>query len=157
MKTLGLDIGTTSISSVIFREKTGVLEAKTIANGTFLPSESWERLQNPAAIWQKAFRVVSELLQRHPDVRAIGVTGQMHSFMNGMAQELYGMYRSFLDAGGTAPKKIIGSGNGLRKNVHLCRAFEAVFGCPLILSSCEEEAAAGAAMYAARHEKSRRS
>lgn len=438
MKTLGLDIGTTSISSVIFREKTGVLEAKTIANGTFLSSESWERLQNPAAIWQKAFRVVSELLQRHPDVRAIGVTGQMHgilylnadgeaasplytwqdgrgdlpfdetnswaehlsaitahplstgygmvthfynlrhrlvpedavclctigdyiamklagltrprieptngaslglfdlgkrrfdaeallraemdeaflpeiantpllgtgalgipvyaaigdnqaaflgavgdlqdallvnvgtgsqvavysskflrvpgletrpfpdggwllvgaslcggrsyalletffrqtvkmvtgseqsayvamdralresgnvenapctttafqgtrqdaslrgsisgigidnftpvhlmhSFMNGMAQELYGMYRSFLDAGGTAPKKIIGSGNGLRKNVHLCRAFEAVFGCPLILSSCEEEAAAGAAMYAARHEKTRRS
>lgn len=75
MKTLGLDIGTTSISSVIFREKTGVLEAKTIANGTFLSSESWERLQNPAAIWQKAFRVVSELLQRHPDVRAIGVTG----------------------------------------------------------------------------------
>lgn len=40
MKTLGLDIGTTSISSVIFREKTGVLEAKTIANGTFLSSES---------------------------------------------------------------------------------------------------------------------
>lgn len=81
MKTLGLDIGTTSISSVIFREKTGVLEAKTIANGTFLSSESWERLQNPAAIWQKAFRVVSELLQRHPDVRAIGVTGQMHGIL----------------------------------------------------------------------------
>ena len=81
MKTLGLDIGTTSISSVIFQEKTGVLEAKTIANGTFLSSESWERLQNPAAIWQKAFRVVSELLQRHPDVRAIGVTGQMHGIL----------------------------------------------------------------------------
>ncbi|MGM9588299.1 MAG: sedoheptulokinase [Candidatus Limivicinus sp.] len=438
MKTLGLDIGTTSISAVIFQEKTGVLEAKTIANGTFLPSKSWERLQDPAAIWQKAFRVVSELLLRHPDVQAIGVTGQMHgivyldtdgeavsclytwqdgrgdlpfeetsswaehlsavsgyplstgygmathfynlhhglvpenavclctigdyiamklagltrprieptngaslglfhlgkccfdpgallraeideailpeivktpllgtgalgipvyaaigdnqaaflgavgdrqdallvnvgtgsqvavysseymsvsgletrpfpdggwllvgaslcggrsyallesffrqtvkmvtgseqsayaamdrvlaeagnvedvpcttttfqgtrqdanlrgsicgisidnftpthlmhSFMNGMAQELYGMYRSFLDAGGSAPETIIGSGNGLRKNVHLCRIFEAVFGCPLILSSCEEEAACGAAMYAARHENTRRS
>ena len=438
MKTLGLDIGTTSISAVIFQEKAGVLEAKTIANGTFLPSKSWERLQDPAAIWQKAFRVASELLQRHPDVQAIGVTGQMHgivyldtdgeavsplytwqdgrgdlpfdetsswaehlsaitkyplptgygmvthfynlhhglvpenavclctigdyiamklagltrprieptngaslglfhlgnrcfdpeallraemdgeifpeiaqtpllgtgalgipvyaaigdnqaaflgavgdrqdallvnvgtgsqvavyspqllhvpgletrpfpdggwllvgaslcggrsyallesffrqtvkmvtgseqsayaamnqaleeagnvenvpcttttfqgtrqdaslrgsisgigidnftpvhlmhSFMNGMAQELYGMYRSFLDAGGTAPETIVGSGNGLRKNVHLCRTFEAVFGCPLILSSCEEEAACGAAMYAAKHEKTRRS
>ena len=437
MKTLGLDIGTTSISAVIFQEKTGVLEAKTIANGTFLPSKSWERLQDPAAIWQKAFRVVSELLLRHPDVQAIGVTGQMHgivyldtdgeavsplytwqdgrgdlpfdetaswaehlsalsgyplstgygmvthfynlhhglvpenavclctigdyiamklagltrprieptngaslglfhlgnrcfdpeallradidgailpkiadtpllgigalgipvyaaigdnqaaflgavgdrqdallvnvgtgsqvavysskflrvpgletrpfpdggwllvgdslcggrsyallesffrqtvkmvtgseqsayaamsqaleeagnvenapcttttfqgtrqdaslqgsisgigidnftpvhlmhSFMNGMAQELYGMYRSFLDAGGTAPETIIGSGNGLRKNDHLCRTFERVFGCPLILSSCEEEAATGAAMYAAKHENTRR-
>lgn len=438
MKTLGLDIGTTSISAAIFQENTGVLEAKTIANGTFLPSESWERLQNPAAIWQKAFRVVSELLLRHPDVQAIGVTGQMHgivyldadgetvsplytwqdgrgdlpfdetsswaehlsaitgyplptgygmvthfynlhhglvpenavclctigdyiamklagltrprieptngaslglfhlgnrcfdpeallradidgailpniadtpllgigalgipvyaaigdnqaaflgavgdrqdallvnvgtgsqvavyspellrvpgletrpfpdggwllvgaslcggrsyallesffrqtvkmvtgseqsayaamnqaleeagnvenapcttttfqgtrqdaslrgsisgigidnftpvhlmhSFMNGMAQELYGMYRSFLDAGGSAPETIIGSGNGLRKNIHLCHAFEAVFGCPLILSSCQEEAACGAAMYAAKHEYTRRS
>ena len=44
-------------------------------------------------------------------------------------------------------------GPGYWDNIHLCRAFEAVFGCPLILSSCEEEAAAGAAMYAARHEK----
>ena len=95
---------------------------------------------------------IAELVVQHP-----APVHLMHSFMNGMAQELYGMYRSFLDAGGTAPKKIIGSGNGLRKNVHLCRAFEAVFGCPLILSSCEEEAAAGAAMYAARHEKTRRS
>ncbi len=438
MKTLGLDIGTTTISAVIFQENTGVLEAKTIANGTFLPSDSWERLQDPGAIWQKAFRVVSELLLRHPDVQAIGVTGQMHgimyldadgetvsplytwqdgrgdlpfdetsswaehlsaitgyplptgygmvthfynlhhglvpenavclctigdyiamklagltrprieptngaslglfhlgnrcfdpkallradidgailpkiadtpllgigalgipvyaaigdnqaaflgavgdrqdallvnvgtgsqvavyspellrvpgletrpfpdggwllvgaslcggrsyallesffrqtvkmvtgseqsayaamdrvlaeagnvenapcttttfqgtrqdanlrgsicgigidnftpvhlmhSFMNGMAQELYGMYRSFLDAGGTAPETIIGSGNGLRKNIHLCHAFEAVFGCPLILSSCQEEAACGAAMYAAKHEYTWRS
>lgn len=437
MKTMGLDIGTTSISSVIFGEKTGVLEAETVANGTFLPSDSWERLQDPAAIWQKASALVQTLLQRHPDVRAIGITGQMHgivyldsrgeavstlytwqdgrgdlpfdetcswaehlsaisgytlstgygmvthfynlrhglvpentvtlctigdyiamklagvsaprmeptnaasiglfdlqnrsfsdealkragieagvlpeitkspflgvgqlgipvyaaigdnqaaflgavgdqqdtllvnvgtgsqvavyspeflcvpgletrpfpdegwllvgaslcggrsyallenffrqtvkmvtgseqsayaamdqaltesgdvknapctttvfqgtrqdtnlrgsicgigidnftpvhlihSFMNGMAQELYGMYRSFLDAGGSAPKTIIGSGNGLRKNVHLCRAFEAVFGCPLILSPCEEEAACGAAMYAAGHENTRR-
>lgn len=438
MKTLGLDIGTTSISVVVFSAEAGVLEAKTIANGTFLPPKSWERLQNPEAIWQKAFGLASELLRRHPDVQAIGVTGQMHgilyldaagkaasplftwqdgrgdlpfdetrswaehlsaitghmlstgygmvthfynlrhglvpknaatlctigdyiamklaemtsprieltnaaslglfdlrnrcfdpeallradmdgailpkiadtpllgtgtlgipvyaaigdnqaaflgavgdrqdtllvnvgtgsqvavyypeflrvpgletrpfpdggwllvgaslcggrsyallenffrqtvkmvtgseqsayaamdkalmesgnaenvpcttttfqgtrqnpnlrgsisgigidnftpvhlmhSFMNGMAQELYGMYRSFLDTGGAAPKTIIGSGNGLRKNDHLCRAFETIFGCPLILSSCEEEAATGAAMYAARHENTRRS
>lgn len=438
MKALGLDIGTTSISSVVFAEESGVLEAQTIANGTFLPSESWERLQDPTAIWHKACHVVTELLRRHPDVQAIGVTGQihgilylnadgeaasplytwqdgrgglpfdgthswaehlsaitgyplstgygmvthfynlhhglvpegavclctigdyiamklagltrprieptngaslglfdpgkrcfdpaaflraemdeailpeiartpllgtgalgipvyaaigdnqaaflgavgsqqdallmnvgtgsqvavyspeymrvpgletrpfpdggwllvgaslcggrsyallesffrqtvkmvtgseqsayaamnqalaeagnvenvpcttttfqgtrqdpnlrgsisgigidnltpvhlMHSFMNGMAQELYGMYRSFLDAGGAAPRTIIGSGNGLRKNIHLCRAFEAVFGCPLILSSCEEEAATGAAMYAAKHENTRSS
>lgn len=438
MKAMGLDIGTTSISSVVYAAERGVLEAKTIANGTFLPSESWARLQGPGAIWKKASRVVNELLQQHPDVQAIGVTGQMHgivylgrdaepvsplytwqdgrgdlpydetgswaerlsaitgyplstgygmathfynlrhglvpadtvclctigdyiamklagltrprmeptngaslglfdlpnrrfdpealkraqisqtllseiaetpflgigalgvpvytaigdnqaaflgavgsqqdallvnvgtgsqvavhspeymrvsgletrpfpdggwllvgaslcggrsyamlesffrqtvkmvtgsdqsayaamdraltaagtvenppcaattfqgtrqdanlrgsisgigidnftpvhlmhSFMNGMAQELYGMYHSFLDAGGAAPKTIIGSGNGLRRNPHLCRAFEKIFGCPLILSSCQEEAAAGAAMYAAKHENTRRS
>ncbi|MGM9589348.1 MAG: sedoheptulokinase [Faecousia sp.] len=81
MKTLGLDIGTTSISSVIFQEKNGVLEAETMANGTFLPSDSWDRLQDPAAIWQKASALVQTLLQRHPDVRAIGVTGQMHGIV----------------------------------------------------------------------------
>lgn len=80
----------------------------------------------------------------------------MHSFMNGMAQELYDMYQGFLDAGGAAPKTIIGSGNGLRKNAHLCRAFEEAFGCPLVLSPWKEEAACGAAMYAAKHEKNRR-
>lgn len=438
MKALGLDIGTTSISSVVFAAEHGVLEAKTTANGFFLSSEGWERLQDPAIIWHKAFQVVTELLQRHPDVQAIGVTGQMHgilylgedgepvsslytwqdgrgdlpfdetsswaehlsaitgyplssgygmvthfynlrhvlvpdgavclctigdyiamklagltvprieptngaslglfdlrkrrfdskalkqaqieemllpeiaatpflgigtlgipvyaaigdnqaaflgavgqqqdallvnvgtgsqiavyspeyisvsgletrpfpdggwllvgaslcggrsyallenffrqtvkmltdseqsvyaamdralteagnvenapsatttfqgtrkdanlrgsicgigidnftpvhlmhSFMNGMAQELYGMYRSFAEAGGITPQTIIGSGNGLRKNAHLCRAFEKIFGCPLILSSCEEEAATGASIYAVKHEKTRRS
>ena len=81
MKTFGLDIGTTSISAVIFQEKTGVLEAKTITNGTFLPSKSWERLQDPLTIWQKTSALAETLLQRHPDVQAIGVTGQMHGIL----------------------------------------------------------------------------
>ena len=81
MKALGLDIGTTSISSVVFATESGVLEAKTIANGTFLPSDSWERSQDPTAIWQKALSLVSELLRQHPDVQAVGVTGQMHGIL----------------------------------------------------------------------------
>lgn len=72
----------------------------------------------------------------------------MHSVMNGMAQELYGMYRGFLDAGGKKPTQMIGSGNGLRKNRHLQRAFERVFSCPMELSRYEEEAACGAARWA---------
>lgn len=72
----------------------------------------------------------------------------MHSVMNGMAQELYGMYRGFLDAGGKKPAQMIGSGNGLRKNRHLQKAFERVFSCPMTLSRCEEEAACGAARWA---------
>ena len=81
MKTLGLDIGTTSISSVIYEERAGVLEAQTLENGTFLPSNGWERLQDPAAIWQKASTLTQTLLKRHPDVGAIGVTGQMHGIV----------------------------------------------------------------------------
>lgn len=43
------------------------------------------------------------------------------------------------------------SGNGLRKNPHLCRIFERTFGAELILSDNDEEAACGAAIYAAKH------
>ena len=77
----------------------------------------------------------------------------MHSIMHGMARELQDMYRGYLDKGGKAPDTIIGSGNGLRKNRHLCRIFEEVFACRLILSEKEEEAACGAAIYAAKHSK----
>ena len=72
----------------------------------------------------------------------------MHSVMNGMAQELYGMYRGYLDAGGRTPSQMVGSGNGLRKNRHLQKAFERVFSCPMTLSRYEEEAACGAARWA---------
>ena len=72
----------------------------------------------------------------------------MHSVMNGMAQELYGMYRGYLDAGGRKPSMMVGSGNGLRKNRHLQKAFEHVFSCPMTLSRFEEEAACGAARWA---------
>ena len=75
----------------------------------------------------------------------------LHGFMHGMADELYGMYRGYLDLGGKAPTAMIGSGNGLRKNPHLCRIMEETFGCPLILSENHEEAACGAAIYAAQH------
>ncbi len=79
----------------------------------------------------------------------------IQSVMEGMARELYEMYRGYLDIGGQPPKAMIGSGNGLRKNAHLCRVFETVFGCPLTLSPCREEAACGAAIYAACHEAAR--
>ena len=47
MKTLGLDIGTTSICAVVFEAETGVLAARTIKNDTFVESRPWERIQDP--------------------------------------------------------------------------------------------------------------
>lgn len=75
----------------------------------------------------------------------------LYGFMHGMADELYGMYKGYLDLGGKAPVAMIGSGNGLRRNRHLCRIMEETFGCPLILSENNEEAACGAAIYAGKH------
>lgn len=75
----------------------------------------------------------------------------MHAVMRGMAAELYSMFHSYLDAGGCAPERMVGSGNGLRQNPHLRRVFERAFSCELTLSPNTEEAACGAALYALRH------
>ena len=75
----------------------------------------------------------------------------IHSILQGMADELHAIYKDYLLAGGSPPAVMIGSGNGLRKNPHLCKIFEKTFGLPLILSKNEEEAACGAAIYAASH------
>lgn len=75
----------------------------------------------------------------------------IYGVMHGMADELFAMYKGYLDLGGKPPVAMIGSGNGLRLNDHLCRVFEETFGIPLILSENDEEAACGAAIYAAKH------
>ncbi len=68
--------------------------------------------------------------------------------LEGMADELYEMYRQYLSAGGNAAV-LIGSGNGLRKNSHLQSCFSRLFGQPLVMWDCKEEAATGAALFAA--------
>lgn len=81
MQTLGLDIGTTSISAVVFEEGNGVLAARTLKNDSFLEGEAWERIQDPLKIQNTAIDLVSELLTAFPNIRAIGVTGQMHGIL----------------------------------------------------------------------------
>ena len=68
--------------------------------------------------------------------------------MEGMAGELYEMYGHYRNAGGVEVD-LVGSGNGLRKNVHLQNCFCLMFGQELTMSECNEEAATGAAMFAA--------
>ena len=74
------------------------------------------------------------------------------AMLEGMAEELHGMYLQYLCAGGT-PARLIGSGNGLRRNVHLQNCVSEKFGLPLVMSECTEEAAAGAALFAARQKE----
>ena len=52
MKTLGLDIGTTTISAVVYDSDTGVLTSRTIKNDSFLTGQSWERIQDPRVIYE---------------------------------------------------------------------------------------------------------
>lgn len=81
MKLLGLDIGTTTVSAVVAEEGT-VLSSLTLKNGVFLPSDyPWEKIQDPDYIRRTAFQAVEALLERHPDVERIGITGQMHGIV----------------------------------------------------------------------------
>ncbi len=80
--------------------------------------------------------------------------------LRGMTEELYGYYEKMASrpresAEGSsapeppaAPARLIGSGNGLRKNPVLQKLVSERFGAPLELSPFEEEAACGAAVSA---------
>ena len=81
MKALGLDLGTTSLSAVVLETNSGVLAAKTVQNAAFLPGERWERTQNAEEIYAAALPLVQELVCEHPEICAIGVTGQMHGIV----------------------------------------------------------------------------
>lgn len=83
MKSIGIDIGTTSISTVVFDPETGkVLHARTIENGSFIPTEyEWEKIQDPVIILEKSQRVLDEFLKMYPDTDSIGITGQMHGIV----------------------------------------------------------------------------
>lgn len=72
----------------------------------------------------------------------------IRSFTAGMARELYSLYCSFPDTVRIGKTQIMASGNGIRKNAILREEVEKIFGLPVIFTDREEEAAAGAALYA---------
>ncbi len=83
MKTIGIDIGTTTISAVVMdTEKRKLLASKTVPNGSFIRTErEWERIQDVKLLMKKAKEILDELILQHPDTEAIGLTGQMHGIL----------------------------------------------------------------------------
>lgn len=83
MKAIGIDIGTTTISGVVFDDsQERVLKALTVQNGSFIRTEhEWERIQDVEIIIEKAKNVLDELLKLYPDTGTIGLTGQMHGIL----------------------------------------------------------------------------
>lgn len=80
---LGLDLGTSTISSVILDLTAGtVLASYTIPNDADLPgSHSWEKCQDPVKIMDRVEKLTDSLLRRYPNIGAIGITGQMHGIL----------------------------------------------------------------------------
>ncbi len=81
MKVLGVDIGTTTISVVVIENGKNI-EKITLKNDSFLVSEnSWERIQSAEYIRKTAIEAVGEFVRKYPDVKRIGLTGQMHGIV----------------------------------------------------------------------------
>ena len=80
---LGMDIGTTTISAAVADPRRGrQLTSATIPNasGVSCPEESWHE-QDPERIVSDAIRLAETLLEKHPGIGAIGITGQMHGIV----------------------------------------------------------------------------
>ena len=83
MKSIGIDIGTTTISFVITDNDTlTVLQKYTIAGNSFIQTgNSWERIQDTDVILSRIRPVLHEILDTYSDISAIGITSQMHGIV----------------------------------------------------------------------------
>ncbi|UQZ36672.1 hypothetical protein C2I18_25935 [Paenibacillus sp. PK3_47] len=84
MKFIGLDIGTTSITGLVYDlECRAVLHAVTEQNSSGLQGTGmeWEILQDPAIIIDIVEKILQKLLTFQPEIAGIGLTGQMHGIL----------------------------------------------------------------------------
>ena len=83
MKSLGIDIGTTTISAAVINPATNtVLTTRTVPNDSFIRTDkSWEKIQDPGKICVKVFGLADELLDEYEEIDRIGLTGQMHGIV----------------------------------------------------------------------------
>lgn len=83
MKSIGIDIGTTTICSVLIDTSSkALLDATTKPNHSALPgAQSFERLQDPASILNSCTAMVNHYQEICSDIVSIGITGQMHGIV----------------------------------------------------------------------------
>ncbi len=79
MISLGIDIGTTSISAAVLDGKEE-LESFSVPNNAAVPGLPYERLQSPEIITDTVFRLAEELCSKYK-IGSIGLTGQMHGII----------------------------------------------------------------------------
>ena len=79
---VGIDIGTSTISGIIFDPENRNLRSVTKKNTSRLESENyWEELQDPQIILTIVQEILDEFLAQYDEIRGIGITGQMHGIL----------------------------------------------------------------------------
>lgn len=83
MKSIGLDIGTTTICAVLIDANSGtLLDSVTIENtSTLTGHNAFEKLQDPAIILKICKTIITSYCLHHTDIISIGITGQMHGIL----------------------------------------------------------------------------
>ncbi len=83
MRTVGIDIGTTTICGVVVEVETGeLLTVRTMQNTASMFSEKrYEKIQDGNLIFAICNQLLKELLREYDDIQCIGVTGQMHGIL----------------------------------------------------------------------------
>lgn len=79
----------------------------------------------------------------HPGALTVGM-------IMGILEELYVQYENMCSLTGKRASRLVGSGNGLRRNPLMQNLAEKLFGMQMTISAYEEEAACGAALCAGR-------
>lgn len=104
MKSLGIDIGTTTISAAVLEDGC-FITSETCKNNSFLaPTLPGERIQDAQLILDTALHTADMLFARYPDIERIGVTGQMHGilYLDAEGNAVSPLY-TWQDARGDAP------------------------------------------------------
>lgn len=79
---IGIDIGTSSISSVAYDLENNKIESVTITNDSTIVSKVlWEKIQSPDRIIEIVEGIMEDFISRYPNIKGIGVTGQMHGML----------------------------------------------------------------------------
>ncbi|MDO4466731.1 MAG: FGGY family carbohydrate kinase [Bacillota bacterium] len=83
MKTIGIDIGTTSISGVVYDlERNKVIHSLSKEHQSSINTDKeWEKIQDVNILVQISKSILDILLEKTPDCVGIGLTGQMHGIL----------------------------------------------------------------------------
>ena len=79
MSFIGIDIGTSSVKTVLFDREQRLLAQASQPLAVSRPHPGWSE-QDPAAWWQAVLATIDAVAAKHPltDLRGIGLSGQMH-------------------------------------------------------------------------------
>lgn len=82
-RSIGIDIGTTTICGVVLEGETGeILSSETLTNDTFIESDNrYEKIQDPKKILEKVNQILERLMKEFAPIVSIGITGQMHGML----------------------------------------------------------------------------